>query len=214
MGNDGGTIAKRLDIISLHKELQGKSTVSGILDQQGPVCTVSSLSLQDEVVVVDYLGRLYIKEKIIQDILSAKAANAARDVSSPSLLLDLVDVKLAWQNELIVCPLTSRKDICFLRTCGCGVSYKLLKELRKGGDASFECPNCSVPFTFNYDLVLLSQNDEAAEFNQRNYSHLRDVLRVHHNKKPIREKKRKETKKRSRDCPEEGQKGKKSKKPK
>ncbi|CAH2355936.1 putative replication termination factor 2 [[Candida] railenensis] len=205
MGNDGGSIAKRQDILSFHKHQAGSQKSSDIVqDDNVIVCSVSSLPLRNEIVVGDYLGRLYIKEKIVEYMLNRnlKSENGA-DATLPSTLSDILELKLHWQDDkTIVCPVTGGIDLCYLRPCGCVVSYKLLQELHKGDKrndqssskmelSSSTCPNCEIPFTFDYDVVLIDQAEKAADFNKKTYEYLATQLKLHHSKKPIKEKKKK-----------------------
>ena len=65
MGNDGGTIAKRQDLFSLHKPKQKEA----LEDEQVNVCAISYMPLSDPV-VGDYKGFLYRKDKLIEYILA------------------------------------------------------------------------------------------------------------------------------------------------
>lgn len=67
MGNDGGTIAKRQDLFSLHKPKQKEA----LEDEQVNVCAISYMPLSDPV-VGDYKGFLYRKDKLIEYILASK----------------------------------------------------------------------------------------------------------------------------------------------
>lgn len=205
MGNDGGSIAKRQDILSFHKHQAGAKKSTDIVQNDNLiVCSVSSLPLRNEIVVGDYLGRLYIKEKIIEYMLDRNSELEVEvDVTLPSTLSDILELKLHWEDDsTIVCPVTGGRDLCYLRPCRCVVSYKLLQELNKGDKrndqssskaklSSSTCPNCEVPFTFDYDVVLIDQAEKAADFNKKSYEYLATQLKLHHSKKPIKEKKKK-----------------------
>ncbi|CAK7891865.1 hypothetical protein CAAN1_19S00430 [[Candida] anglica] len=220
MGNDGGTIAKRQDIISLHRELDAKNTgVNGLVDGEGPVCKISSLAFSGEKVVGDYKGFLYIKEKVLEKVLEnlrnkeqveGKKENDECELSHLRSLNDIVELQVTWQDNQMVCPVSVRKDVCYLRSCGCVVSFRMLNEVKKAGESDSVCPSCSKEFSYTHDIVRMDNSDERTEWNESKMKHLSEVLHVHHNKKPIKEKKKK-TKKRSGDVDGESR-AKKSKK--
>ncbi|KAI5969126.1 rtf2 [Candida margitis] len=216
MGNDGGTIAKRQDILSLHNS---KSTFTEFAEDKGEnkeqillqSCAFSGLPLyKNNPVVGDFKGKLYIKEKILQYLLECKLnkLNIQLQFQHLKSLKDLRTVKITWDiiNDIahFQCPITKELDdktsYSYLRPCGCVMSYKLLKELKrslKTVEASDQieahCPVCNKEFTFDYDLVIINpiNKSEFDEFNEDNYKYLRNVLRLSHAKEPLKRKKKK-----------------------
>ncbi|KAI5954761.1 rtf2 [Candida theae] len=221
MGNDGGTIAKRQDILSLHNarsahtafaEDKGESKEQILLQS----CALSGLPLyENNPIVGDFKGKLYIKEKILQYMLDCKLDKLKRQLQFQHLksLKDLQTVKITWDviNDIahFQCPVTKELDYkasySYLRPCGCVMSYKLLKELKKSLKSlksretsthiEAHCPVCNHEFTFDYDLVIINPTDKSdfSEFNEENYEYLRTVLHLSHAKEPLKKKKKRKS---------------------
>ncbi|EAZ63403.2 hypothetical protein PICST_52289 [Scheffersomyces stipitis CBS 6054] len=206
MGNDGGTIAKRSDLLALHSrnvEFQKADDNEASLIT---TCAISSLPLysekEDIPIVGDYKGRLYRKEKILEYILSLKLGEADPDKSEQynyiRSLKDLVDVKVKWTisngTPYIQCPVTMESkqekiSYAYLRTCGCVLSFKLLEDLAVHfgvGDEPIksECPNCGEVFHFNYDIVVLNPlaKQQYNAWNDKNYVYITETLKRSHAK--------------------------------
>lgn len=216
MGNDGGTIAKRQDILSLHNS---KSTFVSFAEDKGEnkeqillqSCALSGLPLyKNNPIVGDFKGKLYIKEKILQYFLDCKLDKIKAQLQFQHLksLKDLQTVKITWDiiNDIahFQCPVTKELDdktsYSYLRPCGCVISYKFLKELKKSlktveisNQIETNCPVCNKKFTFDYDLVIINPINKAEfnDFNEENYKYLRNVLHLSHAKEPLKKKKKK-----------------------
>ncbi|KAI5960384.1 rtf2 [Candida pseudojiufengensis] len=210
MGADGGTTAKRSDILQLHnltqkKELQEGENKEQILLQS---CAISGLPLYNNSPIVgDFKGKLYIKEKILQYLLEVKLDKSKLKVQFQHLktLKDLKTVTITWKIIKNIphfqCPITKELDdkthYSYLRTCGCVMSYKLLKELKKslsdGSTKTSQCPICNKTFTFDYDLVIINpiNQKEFDDINESNYKYLKNVLQLSNNLEPIKRKKKK-----------------------
>lgn len=145
MGNEGGTIVKRKDLLALHalnnelNERVGDDTEQVLLQS----CALSGLPLyQNAPIVGDYKGKLYIKEKILQYILDAKLGkiNIKSQFLHLKSLKDLCTVTITWKvvNDIphFMCPVTRELDnkaatYSYLRPCGCVMSSKVLREIKK-----------------------------------------------------------------------------------
>ncbi|EMG47856.1 RTF2 Replication termination factor 2 [Candida maltosa Xu316] len=199
MGADGGTIISRSDILSTKDNKQ--------IDIHQPedkeevlikTCHYSSIPLyKNDPIVGDYKGKLYIKEQILKYILGTKQDKSTiiLQLSHISSLKDICPVKLSWtlvdQVPFIQCPVTKEieKSYVYLRTCGCLVSNKALKEFRKDG----KCPNCDTVFE-DCDVVILdplnrkenvSKNDETINILKANgLSHSKLPLKKSKKRKP------------------------------
>jgi hypothetical protein len=192
MGNDGGTIIKRLLIADLKQEDEG--TVKDELTLLTS-CRLSSLPLYDHPVVGDYKGRLYLKEKILEYILNKKCASKTPvdskkesfsgdgkydGVCHVNSMKDIIDVTITWKKvdgkQCIECPIshsikTSNCEYVYLRTCGCVLSYKLLTKF-----VDHQCPQCNKPYD-TVDIVRIDplDNHQFTEANEKSYNDL--VLR-------------------------------------
>lgn len=139
MGNDGGTIAKRQDIISLYKS-QEKPTVKMEDELDLSKCRLSQELLIDEKVVADYMGNLMLKEKVIEFILN-KGYKTNETFNHIKLLLDVFDVHPVFKDGHLQCPVTlmNEKFVAFT-SCGCILDRKTVEKL--GGNV---CPKCNKP---------------------------------------------------------------------
>ncbi|KAI5953419.1 rtf2 [Candida jiufengensis] len=206
MGADGGTTAKRQDILSLHNartpQPHPKEEEQQILLQS---CAISGLPLYNNAPIVgDYRGKLYIKEKILQYLLEVKLDKLKLQLQFQHLksLKDLKTVTITWKLIKDVahfqCPITKELDektsYTYLRPCGCVMSYRLLLELKKnlGDAAQSKCPVCNQKFTFDYDLVIINPINKPTyeKINQVSYNYLKDVLHLSNNLEPLKKKKK------------------------
>lgn len=194
MGNDGGTIAKRQDLFALHTQKPSECLEDDLLD----ICATSFLPLEDPV-VSDYKGLLYRKDKLIEHILASKQTATDKKQQGPNLdhissLKDVIDLRIAWKNKHITCPVTEtvrtiKVPFAYLRPCGCLMLLKLLEKvqgtLKEKKIQKENCPCCGTEFHFDYDVVVVeSQKEkEARDRNEKNHEYVSRVLRQYHNGK-------------------------------
>lgn len=158
MGNDGGTIAKRQDILSLHSygRYGANEKIQIADDNESSIlttCALSSLPLygpEEPPVVSDFKGKLYLKEKALEYIIKRKSSNneKACERKNPSpfshirSMNDLVDLHIRWKttsessSPSIECPISkelknSNTVYAYLRPCGCVLSFKILEAFMK-----------------------------------------------------------------------------------
>lgn len=133
MGNDGGTIAKRQDILSLHSYgKHGENDRIQIAHDDEcsdlTTCALSSTPLYGPttlIIVSDYKGKLYDKSKVLKYMLERDSSKydsvdtrggEDKKMSSPfshlRSLRDIIDVHISWKDNLygavpdIQCPIT------------------------------------------------------------------------------------------------------------
>ncbi|KAK6198737.1 Rtf2 RING-finger-domain-containing protein [Scheffersomyces amazonensis] len=208
MGNDGGTIAKRQDILSLHSSLRNLESRQELLNENESTllttCAISSLPLYSTKghivpIVGDYKGKLYIKEKILEYIIKRKIDKSLPNPAFAHInsLKDLIDVTIQWIYQdgvwIIQCPVTkeskaSKATYAYLRPCGCVMSNKVLEEISKTSSKELPyeslCPVCDKLFNFNYDIVIINplNNEKSSKFNETNYRYISEVLGLTHSK--------------------------------
>lgn len=226
MGNDGGTIAKRQDILSLHSQNNNEQKY---MDDDAPshrnICFLSSLPLYDGKigpgpVVGDYKGHLYLKEKLLEYLIGQKTGQSEKKIQAVGHITsfnDVIDVNIEWEKTSeevrMVCPITkdlkTSSKFAYLRTCGCLLSYKLLKEISMKQtkfqqeilkdnkqlthkDASIPCPKCEAEFDPNVDIVILNLANDAQlmAINMASYK-LLQYNKLTHCKKPESKKRNK-----------------------
>ncbi|CCE81421.1 Piso0_002077 [Millerozyma farinosa CBS 7064] len=158
MGNDGGTIAKRKDYLSLYSHIN-KSNDKSLgdateTDAALTSCSLSSLPLYGDPqppLVGDYRGHIFLKEKILEFILERKQKKGdTAQHKSPfehiKSINDLVDLTIKWRYDdntheaFPECPATqiSKKSAtyAYLRPCGCVLSYDFLMSMKNGSHVS------------------------------------------------------------------------------
>ena len=115
MGADGGTIAKRQDLLSSLTNRTNGDAQRGEDKEEDliKVCHLSSLPLyNNDPIVSDYKGKLYIKEKLLQYLLDIKTNkhSVKSEFSHIKLLKDICPVTVSWtiinKEPFIECPVT------------------------------------------------------------------------------------------------------------
>ena len=201
MGADGGSIATRQDILSDHTT-KSKHNIQHAEDKEENLiktCHLSTLPLYGNGPIVgDSKGKLYIKEQILNYILGTKRdkANIRPEFSHINLLKDILPVHIFWavidKVSYIECPVTKEieKGYSYLRTCGCLVSNKVLREFKDNS----KCPNCNQQFE-DHDVVVLDplNKKENIELNEKNMTFLLEKG-LSHSKLPLKKNKKKKNK--------------------
>ncbi|CAF0727844.1 unnamed protein product [Brachionus calyciflorus] len=180
MGCDGGTIPKRDELVKTKKKKeQASKEVKNAA--RWNYCHLSQLALQKPV-VVDLLGNLYNKEKIIEYLLDkSKYENGPEHVRNLKDLkeLDLTpnpsydsnkqengDESNTINKTQWICGLTgvemngSFKFYC-LFSCGCVFSERAFKSISSNNS---KCIKCEKEHNEN-DLLIINPNEEELELN-------------------------------------------------
>lgn len=210
MGNDGGTILKRLSTGRTTQQKNNDARRQSRKDNEDgafETCALSCQPLFKNPLVSDYKGKLYLKEKLLEHLLararSKKEASLVGDNNgfTPNEMLhikglqDTVDLRVAWDpsSHHIQCPVTgtTSKHLAYLRPCGCVMSYGFLSDLatKSTSVTTSLCAICQTPFDLDYDIVVLNPlNDpKTAGINNESYDKLR-ALALTHAKRPIKKK--------------------------
>ncbi|PKI84889.1 hypothetical protein MVES1_000882 [Malassezia vespertilionis] len=170
MGADGGTIARRNDLVRT-KKADEKGDKEELRHSLWTQCRLSKQSL-DVPVVADRLGQLYNKEAVLEYMLrrgtedasntehqAARHLKGLKDVHAVQLTPNPVAKK--EEDSLyyaFACPLTQRvmngmHKFVFLWTCGCVMSETGLRNTTglhgraQKTKAPVPCPVCGTPFT-------------------------------------------------------------------
>ncbi|ANZ77623.1 BA75_04469T0 [Komagataella pastoris] len=155
MGNDGGSIPKRRELLRLNEsESQANRSKLSVKLNSWYYCSLSEEPLRycEGKVVSDYRGRLYNKESVLKHLISK--GNTPAHLKS---LKDLVELRFCFKGDKILCPinkdiildLNGENDIpafVYLVPCGCVVSGKIAKEITKLKSKPLLCPVCNQPF--------------------------------------------------------------------
>ncbi|XP_055349078.1 replication termination factor 2-like [Paramacrobiotus metropolitanus] len=163
MGNDGGSIPRRVELVR-EKQRPKQADKDAEAAARWKHCQLSQQPLRQPVVACD-LGRLYNKDAILQQLLAKKSRSPLADHIKS--LKDVYELKLtvsadsaegehggSYDKCLWVCPVTGlemngRHPFSFLRSCGCVLSDRALKALK-----SDTCPGCNSPNKYTGDEVI------------------------------------------------------------
>ncbi|KAI8306269.1 Replication termination factor 2 [Colletotrichum sp. SAR11_59] len=181
MGNDGGSIPKRRELV---KEAARALTVSELkanaLESLGHAWANDPLSnepLDKENVVSDWRGRLYNYETILQGLMPSDDAAATPNPDSPELtfastgiksLRDIVKLKFhqysppGSKKAIWACPISLKElgpsvKAVYLVPCGHVFAEVAIKEI---GESTSTCPECSEPFDAK-NVVPILPTEEA-----------------------------------------------------
>jgi len=178
MGCDGGTIPKRDELVRTKqkKEVTDKSTE---LSAKWQFCAISSNRLVEPIVSCE-LGRLYNKRSVIEYLLDKTSTPNASLCQHIRSLKDVVVLNLTvksdfcdkkaqidgqyidTQDSKYVCPvvgleMNGKYKFCYIRSCGCVVSDRALKEVK-----SDTCHKCNKEYSSD-DVIVINGTDEEME---------------------------------------------------
>jgi hypothetical protein len=195
MGNDGGSIPGRQDLVK-EKEKEKRVQNNDLIKQsQSKYCALSKDPLRKPI-VGDKLGLLYNKESLIKALIEKRLPKNYHHISCLKDIKDL-NITLSKKNDeneesKIVCPITMMEfsgmnNFYIVWKCGCVVSKKALDELNM--KIKNKCVHCGASAEFKCDLVSLNYTSKEREslFNKI----MEDKKKI--NEKKIREKEREKT---------------------
>lgn len=165
MGNDGGSIAKRIDLVREKTKEIRKDTVS-INQNRSRYCAISNNVLTAPIVGCQ-LGYLYNKEALLSCLINKTIPAAFNHIRK---LKDVKDLNTTENSNKqspypLICPLTAVEyngltRFVFLWSCGCLLSEKSLG--KANDDGKLLCPLCSKEYQTK-DVILLHLTPEEIE---------------------------------------------------
>jgi hypothetical protein len=178
MGCDGGSIPKRAELVKT-KEKALKLDKSTLLHAKFFHCSLSKESLKVPI-VGDKLGNLYNKESILEFLLDRKKYGKEAEIACQHIksLKDVINIhvtlNVANANDMkekssqdsphaadtsrFLCPITrlelnGRYRFVYLKSCGCLLSEKALKEIPTDDQQCIVCGKSYVDAERNFILV-------------------------------------------------------------
>jgi len=149
MGNDGGSIPHRREVVKTKKKEERIET-HALAKDKATTCALTKEPLQQPIVVCR-LGNLYNKEAIIKRLLEKTMPVAFRHIQK---LKDIKEAKVELKDnevdgdgtKIILCPITQMEYNGFHKfimpwSCGCIMSEEAAKELKMDD----KCIVCSTP---------------------------------------------------------------------
>ncbi|ODM96250.1 Protein RTF2 [Orchesella cincta] len=198
MGCDGGTIPKRDELVRTKKKPEQKDKNSERAFRWKH-CAITQQRLQKPVVSCE-LGRLYNKEAVLETLLNkaevtpdvAAHIRTLRDVKELQLTAnpmsseassssaEVGDGYIDVQKSKWICPISGQEmngtfKFSFIWSCGCVLSDKALKEMRKANAETSECLRCQKPFNFE-DVIIMNPTDEEEKERQVEKMNTRRLL--------------------------------------
>jgi hypothetical protein len=185
MGNDGGSIPGRKDLVKEKGKERRVQNNELVKQSQSRYCALTKDPLKKPV-VGDRLGLLYNKESLIKALIEKRLPKSYSHISS---LKDLKDLNIKFSDESdaknqvdqyikqsdsgskIACPITMMEfsglnNFYIIWKCGCVLSKKAIDELNM--KLKNKCVNCGTSVDYKNDLVSLnySAKEKEALFNQ------------------------------------------------
>mmetsp|Transcript_11181 Transcript_11181/g.45506 ORF Transcript_11181/g.45506 Transcript_11181/m.45506 type:complete len:300 (+) Transcript_11181:125-1024(+) len=159
MGNDGGSVPRRIEIVKVRKERKEENKAE-LVRCKWETCALSKRKLTPPVVACA-AGYLYNKDSLLQAMLEGSLPAKFAHVKS---LKDLTPVRLTASDGAgvresdrasYVCPVTQTPmkgtyQFSLIKDCGCVVSNRALDEIPD----RTACMNCGRPLSQGEDSVL------------------------------------------------------------
>ncbi|TQV99018.1 DUF602 domain-containing protein [Cordyceps javanica] len=168
MGNDGGSIPKRRELVKNAARTptvsELKATVLESLGHAWSHCTLSDASLDMESAVSDAFGRLYNYEAILKHLMSNEEPQDVATAATPiRSLRDIVRLKFLNRGGKWICPV-SLKEIgpstrsVYIVPCGHAFAEVAVTEIKED-----VCPECSEPFERTDVITILPTAEKDIE---------------------------------------------------
>ncbi|KAI8955322.1 Rtf2 RING-finger-domain-containing protein [Xylaria longipes] len=212
MGNDGGSIPKRRELVKeaarLPTSSELKATALESLAHAWTTCPISSEPLDPHNTVVDFRGRLYNYEAVLRCLMPSDAGTG-EDVEMQSSqeavefarsgirsLKDVVKLKFSLRrgDGVRICPLALKElgpgaHAVYVVPCGHVFTEIVMKELlaadlrRNPFGRTSSCTQCSEEFAMRDMVPILPENDVDAEKCTARMEELRSLGLAHNLKK-------------------------------
>ncbi len=199
MGNDGGSIPKRRELVKDAARVptvsELKATALESLQHAWTHCALSDAPLDMDAAVSDASGRLFNYEAILQALMptdeTPELSAAALGVRS---LRDVVKIKFSKAGDKWTCPISMKEmgpatKCVYLVPCGHAYADIAIKEIKE--DA---CPECNQAFTEDNVISILPTTKEETQKLQKRLEALKLNGLSHNLKKDKTDKKKKKRK--------------------
>ncbi|KAI6082749.1 DUF602-domain-containing protein [Hypoxylon rubiginosum] len=184
MGNDGGSIPKRRELVReaarLPTSSELKATALESLTHAWTTCPLSDAPLDLSNTVSDWRGRLYNYESILQCLMPSSTEAALPETQEAEFartgiksLKDVVKLKFtvlkdekSSRGEFAACPVSLKElgaatKSVYLVPCGHVFAEMAMKEIAETGEK--QCPECSTNFEERDVIPILSTDEPEIE---------------------------------------------------
>ncbi|PNY25180.1 Replication termination factor 2 [Tolypocladium capitatum] len=196
MGNDGGSIPKRRELVKNASRAptvsELKATALESLTHAWTHCTLSGAPLDLDTVVSDWRGRLYNYEAILNGLMPsdnpAEATSASLGITS---LRDVAKLKFSKSGDKWACPI-SMKEIgpatraVYLVPCGHVFAEVAITQIQES-----TCPECAEEFDRENVISILPTTEKDTQKLEKRIEDLRAMGVTHTLKKGRSDKKKK-----------------------
>ncbi|KAI1088427.1 DUF602-domain-containing protein [Rostrohypoxylon terebratum] len=201
MGNDGGSIPKRRELVREAARLptasELKATALESLTHAWTTCPLSDVPLDLSNTVSDWRGRLYNYESVLQCLMPSSSENATPE----SQEAEFARTGIKSLKDVVKLNITTRKDERGRRFAACPVSMKELGAatksvyivpcghvfadiaMREISDAEKQCPECSATFEERDVIPILSADGVELEKLAKRIEELKTLGLTHNLKK-------------------------------
>ncbi|KAL6820532.1 DUF602 domain-containing protein [Trichoderma camerunense] len=206
MGNDGGSIPKRRELVKNAARAptisELKATALESLAHAWAHCALSDAPLDLDAVVSDWRGRLYSYEAILKGLMPSDDPN---EVTPASLgirsLRDVAKLKFSKTGDKWACPISMKEmgpatKAVYLVPCGHAFAEVAITEIKEEA-----CPECGEAFTQENVIAILPTAEKDLDRLQKRIEDLQATGLTHTLKKGKSEKKKK---RKAGDAEEEG----------
>ncbi|KAI0441573.1 Rtf2 RING-finger-domain-containing protein [Xylaria telfairii] len=209
MGNDGGSIPKRRELVKEAARLpttsELKATALESLAHAWTTCPISSEPLDPHNTVVDARGRLYNYETVLRCLMPSSDAGASDPEAQPSQeaaefarsgirsLKDVVKLKFSLRrgDGVRICPLSLKElgpgtRAVYVVPCGHVFTDIVMRELLavdQKRDQTNTCTQCSEEFAMRDMVPILPENEADADKCAARMEELRALGLAHNLKK-------------------------------
>ncbi|KAM0265394.1 hypothetical protein ACHAQJ_000236 [Trichoderma viride] len=196
MGNDGGSIPKRRELVKNAARAptisELKATALESLAHAWAHCALSDAPLDLDSVVSDWRGRLYNYEAILQGLMPSDDPNevtpAALGIRS---LRDVAKLKFSKKGDKWACPISMKEmgpttKSVYLVPCGHAFAEMAITEIKEE-----TCPECGEAFTQENVIAILPTAEKDIDRLQKRIEDLQALGLTHTLKKGKSEKKKK-----------------------
>ncbi|KAI1098364.1 DUF602-domain-containing protein [Jackrogersella minutella] len=178
MGNDGGSIPKRRELVReaarLPTSSELKATALESLTHAWTTCPLSDSPLDLSNTVSDWRGRLYNYESVLQCLMPSSSESPIPETQEAEFsrtgiksLKDVAKLKITTrkdekEREFAACPVSMKElgaatKSVYIVPCGHVFAEVAMKEI---SDTEKQCPECSTPFEAR-DVIPILSTDEA-----------------------------------------------------
>ncbi|KAL6804339.1 DUF602 domain-containing protein [Trichoderma sp. SZMC 28012] len=196
MGNDGGSIPKRRELVKNAARAptisELKATALESLAHAWAHCALSDAPLDLDAVVSDWRGRLYSYEAILKGLMPSDDPN---EVTPASLgirsLRDVAKLKFSKTGDKWACPISMKEmgpatKAVYLVPCGHAFAEVAITEIKEEA-----CPECGEAFTQENVIAILPTAEKDLDRLQKRIEDLQATGLTHTLKKGKSDKKKK-----------------------